>query len=219
MDDMNATPVTKLQATMSGGGGDGPIASSGPPSYSELLKEMNGPPQQPRFGSLMAAPAAADSDDDGMDDDVEEIRELPPRSRAVRFAPMAAMQPVQQYGGMNGMMQMPDMNGMNGMNNGMNGMNNGMNGMQMPMMPQPAPPPQLAKPARARKAEGLKGFAMKHKTILIIAIAAFLAMTYGAPRLRTIPQFVSASGGLNMLGIAALSLAVGASSELAKLVN
>ena len=44
-------------------------------------------------------------------------------------------------------------------------------------------------------------------------------MTYGAPRLRTIPQFVSASGGLNMLGIAALSLAVGASSELAKLIK
>lgn len=204
MDDMNATPVTKLQApTLMGSGGDG--GGNGPPSYSELLKEMNGPPQQPRFGSMMAAPVAPESDDDDEGMDVEDIRELPPRSRAVRFAPMAAMQPVQQqqYGGM---MQMPTMPMQQQ--------------QQMPMMmPQAA---QQSKPPRAsRKAEtgGLKGFAMKHKTILIIAIAAFLAMTYGAPRLRTIPQFVSANGGLNMLGIAALSLAVGASSELAKLIN
>ena len=194
MDDMNATPVTKLQASMTmSGGGD-----------SELLKEMNGPPQQPRFGSSVAM-----AGDDDEDDDVEEIQELPPRSRAVHFAPMAAMQPVQQYPGMNPMnsMQMPSMQ---------------MPSMQMPsmqmQMPQQAAP--QGKPPRAKKPEatGIKGLMIKHKTILIIAIAAFLAMTYGAPRLRTIPQFVSASGGLNMLGIAALSLAVGASSELAKLI-
>ena len=193
MDDMNATPVTKLGASMMSGGGDG---ASKPPSYSELLKEMNGPPQQPRFGSSMVMAG------DDEDDDVEEIQELPPRSRAVHFAPMAAMQPVQQYPGMNAM-QMPSMQ---------------MPSMQMQMPQQAAP---QGKPPRAKKPEatGIKGLMIKHKTILIIAIAAFLAMTYGAPRLRTIPQFVSASGGLNMLGIAALSLAVGASSELAKLIN
>ena len=214
MDDMNATPVTKLQApTLLSGGGD---QSSGPPSYSELLKEMNGPPQQPRFGSSNMG--MVESDNDMMDDDIEDIQELPPRSRAVHFAPMAAMQPVQQqYGGMQmpmqqmpmqqmPMQQMPGMNGMQGMNG-------------MIQMPQMAAKPQAARTRKPEAATGVKALMMKHKTILIIAVAAFLAMTYGAPRLRTIPQFTSATGGLNMLGIAALSLAVGASSELAKLVN
>lgn len=212
MDDMNATPVTKLQApTLLAGNDGGMSGSGGPPSYSELLKEMNGPPQQPRFGS---SNMAIESDEDT--EDIEEIRELPPRSRAVRFAPMAAMQPVQQYGGG---VHDARMNAMNMPQNAMNAMHMPHNMMNMQM---PQAMPQHVKPsAKARKAEttGVKGFMMKHKTILIIAIAAFLAMSYGAPRLRTIPQFVSASGGLNMLGIAALSLAVGASSELAKLVN
>jgi hypothetical protein len=206
MDDMNATPVNKLSAPMLSSSNEGSRPSGGPPSYTELLKEMqSGPPQQPRFGGM----GMADSSDDDDDEMIEEIQELPPRRRvqkSVHFAPMAAMQPVQQYmqpmmPAMQQQMQQP---------------------MQQPMQQQMQQPMQQAPKAgrpKPKLADGIKGLLMKNKTILVIAFAAFVAMVYGAPRLRTIPQFMSSSGGLNMLGIAALSLAVGASSELAKFVG
>lgn len=214
MDDMNATPVTKLSAPMlsdsrSGGGGGGGGGGGQPPSYTELLKEMqDGPPQQPRFGSL----GIADSSDEEEDQMIEDIQELPPRSRAqksVRFAnPIAAMQPVQQQYAQQQYAQQQYQPMMQGP------MQGPMQGM-MPMAQQP----KAGRPPKAKgAADGIKGLLLKHKTVLVIAFAAFLAMVYGAPKLRSIPQFVSSSGGLNMLGIAALSLAVGASSELAKFI-
>jgi hypothetical protein len=80
-----------------------------------------------------------------------------------------------------------------------------------------APPQQAApqivyvpEPAAPAPAGGsLTRLLRQHKDILVVAALAFAAMHFGAPRLRGVPALVNATGGLNMLGLGLLALAIG----------
>lgn len=77
---------------------------------------------------------------------------------------------------------------------------------QIVYVPEPA---QAAAPAAAGGGGALTRALRQHKDILVVAALAFVAMHFGAPRLRGVSALVNATGGLNMLGLGLLALAIG----------
>jgi hypothetical protein len=75
---------------------------------------------------------------------------------------------------------------------------------QIVYVPEPAAP--VAEPAAGGT---LTRLLRQHKDILIVAALAFAAMHFGAPRLRGVSALVNSTGGLNMLGLGLLALAIG----------
>ena len=65
---------------------------------------------------------------------------------------------------------------------------------------------------------GVMGFLKKHKNVIIVAIVAFLAMRYVAPRLRAFPMMLSPVGGLSAPGMAVVALLIGASTKVSDYV-
>ena len=70
------------------------------------------------------------------------------------------------------------------------------------------PEPPTAAPAAAGGG-ALTRLLRQHKDILVVAALAFAAMHFGAPRLRGVSALVNSTGGLNMLGLGLLALAIG----------
>ena len=71
------------------------------------------------------------------------------------------------------------------------------------------PEPPKAAPAAAGGGGALTRLLRQHKDILVVAALAFAAMHFGAPRLRGVSALVNSTGGLNMLGLGLLALAIG----------
>lgn len=53
-----------------------------------------------------------------------------------------------------------------------------------------------------------------HQTVIIVAIVAFLAMKYAAPKLRSFPAMATATGGLSAIGLITLALLIGSSTKI-----
>jgi hypothetical protein len=76
---------------------------------------------------------------------------------------------------------------------------------QIVYVPEPAQAPAPA----AQSGGALTRALRQHKDILVVAALAFVAMHFGAPRLRGVSALVNATGGLNVLGLGLLALAIG----------
>lgn len=194
-DDMNATPLNKLPPPVVQSKQDlvGPAA---PPNYKDLLTNVD--------INSMASPAPSRAQQQMMmmqqqqeDDDDE-------------YYPQQQQQQPQQ------MMYGPPPAGMYPGYNTYNSYD---------------PPPQRHEPSHrsSKKSKsalkdkkssggGVMGFLKTHKNVLIVAIIAFLAMRYVAPRLRNFPMMLSPMGGLSAPGMAVIALLIGMSTKVADYV-
>jgi hypothetical protein len=77
---------------------------------------------------------------------------------------------------------------------------------QIVYVPEPA---QRAPPPATDGGGALTRALRQHKDILVVAALAFAAMHFGAPRLRGGSALVNSTGGLNVLGLGLLALAIG----------
>ncbi len=191
-DDMNATPLNKLPPPLVQSKQDAGAAA--PPNYKDLLNNMdvnagNAGPSRAQQQMMMMQ-----QQDDGDDE---------------QYYPQQQQQyPPQMYG--------PPPPGMYPGYNTYNSYE---------------PPPQRHEPSHrsSKKTKsalkdkksggggggGVMGFLKANKNVLIVAIVAFLAMRFVAPRLRAFPMMLSPMGGLSAPGMAIVALLIGASTKVA----
>jgi len=192
-DDMNATPLNKLPPPVVQSKQDlmGPAA---PPNYKDLLTNMDvnaGPPAASRAQQMMMMQQQEDNEPE-------------------EFYPQEQQQQQMMYG--------PPPQGM------FPGYNT-YNSYDQPQQQQPRHEPShrsSKKPKSALKDKngggGVMGFLKTHKNVIIVALVAFLAMRYLAPRLRAFPMMLSPVGGLSVPGMAVVALLIGASTKVSDYV-
>ena len=187
-DDMNATPLNKLPPPVVQSKQDLMGGPAAPPNYKDLLTNMDvGPPVASRAQQMMMQQ---------QDDEPEE------------FYPQEQQQQQQH------MMYGPPPQGM------FPGYNT-YNSYDPPPQQQPRHEPshrssskKLKSALKDKNGGGVLGFLKTHKNVIIVALVAFLAMRYLAPRLRAFPMMLSPMGGLSMPGMAVVALVIGASTKV-----
>jgi hypothetical protein len=193
-DDMNATPLNKLPPPVVQSKQDlmGPTA---PPNYKDLLTKMDvnaGPPTASRAQQMMMMQQQ-------QDDEPEE------------YYPQQQQQQQQ-------MMYGPPPQGM------FPGYNTYNSYEPPPQQQQPRHEPshrsskKLKSALKDKNGGGIIGFLKANKNVIIVAIIAFLAMRYVAPRLRAFPMMLSPAGGLSAPGMAVIALLIGASTKVSDYV-
>jgi hypothetical protein len=193
-DDMNATPLNKLPPPVVQSKQDlmGPAA---PPNYKDLLTKMDvnagGPPAASRAQQMMM-----------MQQQDDEPEEYYPQQQQQQQQMMYGPPPQGMFPGYNTY-----------------------NSYDPPPQPQPRHEPSHRSSKKLKSAlkdknggGGVMGFLKKHKNVIIVAIVAFLAMRYVAPRLRAFPMMLSPVGGLSAPGMAVVALLIGASTKVSDYV-
>lgn len=185
-DDMNATPLNKLPPPVVQSKHD--MGSTAPPNYKDLLTNMDvnagGPPVSRAQQMMMMQ----------QQDEPEE------------YYPQQQQQQPQQ------MMYGPPPPGM------FPGYNTYNSYDPPPQQPRHEPSHRSSKKPKSalkdKSGGGVMGFLKTHKNVLIVAIVAFLAMRYLAPRLRAFPMMLSPMGGLSAPGMAVVAIIIGASTKV-----
>lgn len=217
MDDLNATPISKLGSgppppmPVDQGGRGGPAAAQGlTKSYAELLKELENPGQAPPPPGAAAGMGMAG----GM---------------GMGGAGMAGGMGMAGAGmglagmGMAGAPGLAGMAGGVGLAPGLAGMAGGYAGGGYPesdYYPGPGSPRRRhgggGRKRRVKARAGILETLRRYKSTALVVVVTFLAMWYVAPKLAAaFPRLLTPTGRLNLAGLALVALTVGGSHRLA----
>lgn len=197
-DDMNATPLNKLPPPVVQSRQD--AGPSAPPNYKDLLTNVDvnargAPPSRAQQQMMMMQQQQQQEED--VPDDEYYPQQQPQQPQHMMYGP-----PPQ------------------GMYPGYNTYNN----YDLPQKHEPSHRSSSKKKSALKDKKGggngggVMGFLKANKNVLIVAIVAFLAMRFVAPRLRNFPMMLSPMGGLSAPGMAVLALLIGASTKVADYV-